>query len=98
MTLFSGGSMRTLTIRLAILWTVVLSMAAFARVHFRSVTTGVAYDLGQLKNREGKLLEERSELRGELARLTTKKKLEELARTTGQLSSASDTKSGVVRQ
>jgi hypothetical protein len=90
--------MRTLTIRLAILWTVVLSMAAFARVHFRSVTTGVAYDLGQLKNREGKLLEERSELRGELARLTTKKKLEELARTTGQLSSASDTKSGVVRQ
>jgi len=71
--------MRQLTVRLAILWTLVLSMAAFARVHFRSVTTGVAYDLGQLKTQEGKLLENRSALRGELARLTTKKRLEELA-------------------
>ena len=48
--------MRQLTVRLAILWTLVLSMAAFARVHFRSVTTGVAYDLGQLKTQEGKRL------------------------------------------
>ena len=71
--------MRTLTIRLAILWTVLLSMAAFARVHFRSITTGVAYDLGHLKTSEVKLLEERSTLRGDLARLTTKKRLEDLA-------------------
>lgn len=98
MVLFSGGSMRTLTIRLAILWTVVLSMAAFARVHFRSVTTGVAYDLGQLKNQEGKLLEERSELRGELARLTTRKKLEDLAQGSSKNRPASDSNSGVLRQ
>jgi|688.fasta_scaffold81451_2 hypothetical protein len=70
--------MRKLTVRLAILWTLVLSCAAFARVHFRSLTTGVAYDLGQLKNTESRLLEDRSNLKGELARLTTKKKLEEL--------------------
>lgn len=90
--------MRTLTIRLAILWTFVLSMAAFARVHFRSVTTGVAYDLGQLKNREGKLLEERSELRGELARLTTKRKLEDLAQSTNSVRDVKDKSSEAVRQ
>jgi hypothetical protein len=73
--------MRKLTVRLAILWTLVLSCAAFARVHFRSLTTGVAYDLGQLKTTEGRLLEDRSSLTGELARLTTRKKLEDLAQT-----------------
>ena len=71
--------MRSITIRLAILWTTVLSLAAFARVHFRSVTTGVAYDLGKLKTQESKLLEERSALKGDLARITTKKRLEDLA-------------------
>jgi hypothetical protein len=90
--------MRTLTIRLAILWTFVLSMSAFARVHFRSVTTGVAYDLGQLKTREGKLLEERSELRGELARLTTKKKLEDLAQSAIKPAKTSNSESGATRQ
>jgi hypothetical protein len=85
--------MRQLTVRLAILWTLVLSMAAFARVHFRSVTTGVAYDLGQLKTREGKLLENRSALRGELARLTTKKRLEELAQ-----SQSDDASKGVAKR
>lgn len=70
--------MRQVTIRLAILWTLVLSCAAFARVHFRSLTTAVAYDLGQLKTTEGRLLEDRSTLKGELARLTTKKRLEEI--------------------
>jgi hypothetical protein len=68
-------------------------MAAFARVHFRSVTTGVAYDLGQLKNKEGKLLEERSELRGELARLTTKKKLEDLAQSASKPSQSGEASS-----
>lgn len=71
--------MRTLTLRLAVLWAVVLSLAAFARVHFRSITTGVAYDLGKIKTSEAKLLEERSALKGELAKLTTKRKLEEMA-------------------
>lgn len=85
--------MRQLTVRLAILSTLVLSMAAFARVHFRSVTTGVAYDLGQLKTQEGKLLENRSALRGELARLTTKKRLEELAQ-----SQSEDASKGVVKR
>ena len=85
--------MRQLTVRLAILWTLVLSMAAFARVHFRSVTTGVAYDLGQLKTQEGKLLENRSTLRGELARLTTKKRLEELAQ-----SQSEDASKGVAKR
>lgn len=90
--------MRTLTIRLAILWTIVLSMAAFARVHFRSVTTGVAYDLGQLKNSEGKLLEERSALRGELARLTTKKRLEDLAQDQSKERVSRDSGKGASKQ
>jgi hypothetical protein len=41
----------------------------------------LAYDLGQLKTTEGRLLEDRSSLTGELARLTTRKKLEDLAQT-----------------
>jgi hypothetical protein len=68
-----------INIKFALLWVGILALAAFARVHFRSVTTGIAYDLGQLKNNEGRLLEERSALRGELARLTTKKNLEKLS-------------------
>lgn len=67
------------TVRLTVFWTLALALGAFARVHFRSVTTGVGYDLGQLKTAEGKLLEERSTLRGNLARISTKKKLEELS-------------------
>lgn len=67
------------TVRRTVLWTLALALGAFARVHFRSVTTGVGYDLGQLKTEEGKLLEERSTLKGNLARLSTKKKLEELS-------------------
>jgi hypothetical protein len=74
--------MLKLTVKLSILWALVLSFAAFARVHFRSLTTAVAYDLGQLKNLEGRLLEERSNLKGELARLTTKKSLEDLTQKT----------------
>jgi hypothetical protein len=71
--------MRRSTVRLSFFWTLLLSLAAFARVHFRSITTGVAYDLGQLKTSEGKLLEDRSTLRGDLARISTKKKLEDLS-------------------
>lgn len=62
-----------------LLWGLLLAVVAFARVHFRSVTTGIAYDLGQLKSTEGKLLEERSQMKGELAKLTTRKALEDLA-------------------
>ena len=76
-----GGIMGHRTVRLAVFWTLTLALAAFARVHFRSVTTGVGYELGQLKTTEGRLLEERSALRGDLARLSTKKKLEELSDT-----------------
>ncbi len=68
-----------ISMKLAMMWVGALALAAFARVHFRSVTTGIAYDLGQLKTSEGRLLEERSALRGELARLTTKKNLEQLS-------------------
>jgi hypothetical protein len=71
--------MRLQSLRPALLWALGLSLAAFLRVHFRSITTGVAYDLGQLKTTEGKLLEQRSALRGDLARITTKKRLEDLA-------------------
>jgi hypothetical protein len=71
--------MRLKSLRPALLWALGLSLAAFLRVHFRSITTGVAYDLGQLKTTEGKLLEQRSDLRGDLARLSTKKRLEDLA-------------------
>ena len=75
----TGDILGQRTVHFAIFWTLALALAAFARVHFRSVTTGVAYDLGQLKTTEGRLLEERSALRGDLARISTKKKLEELS-------------------
>lgn len=52
---------------------------AFARVHLRVQTTMVGYDIGRLKTREGRLLEERSELKMELARLTTKNSLMSVA-------------------
>jgi hypothetical protein len=76
---WGGRFMRQISVKSSLIWVGALSVAAFARVHFRSVTTGVAYDLGQLKTTEGRLLEQRSSLRGELARLTSKKQLEELA-------------------
>lgn len=53
--------------------------SAFVRVHLRVQTTMVGYEIGRLKTKEGKLLEERSELKMELARLTTKKSLQLMA-------------------
>jgi len=52
---------------------------AFARVHLRVQTTMVGYEIGRLKTKEGRLLEERSELKMELARLTTKQSLSLMA-------------------
>jgi hypothetical protein len=49
---------------------------ALGRVHLRVQTTMVGYDIGRLKTDESKLLEERSYLRMQLAKLTTKKHLE----------------------
>ncbi len=74
-----GADVPRISSKLALIWVGVLALAAFARVHFRSVTTGIAYELGQLKTTEGRMLEERSALRGALARLTTKKNLEQLS-------------------
>jgi len=54
-------------------------VSAFARVHLRVQTTMVGYEIGRLKTKEGRLLEERSELKMELARLTTKQALSLMA-------------------
>lgn len=66
-------------LKIALIWCACLLLLALTRVHFRVVTTNVAYHLGQLKNREGLLLEQRSVLQAELAKLTGKKQLEGLS-------------------
>jgi hypothetical protein len=52
---------------------------AATRVHMRVHTTLIGYELGRLKNHEAELLEERSFLKMELARLTTKSQLSLMA-------------------
>lgn len=49
---------------------------AFFRVHLRVKTTLTGYEIGRLKNMEGRLLAEKSELSVELARLTGKDALQ----------------------
>jgi hypothetical protein len=82
-----GDSLLRISIKRALFWVGGLALVAFGRVHFRSVTTAVAYNLGQLKTTEGRLLEERSALQGDLARLTTKKNLEQLSESPASLPS-----------
>lgn len=48
---------------------------AIGRIHLRVETTLIGYQLGILKSDESKLLEERSQLKMQLAKLTTKKHL-----------------------
>jgi len=48
---------------------------AFGRAHLRIQTTMIGYELGKLKSDEASLLEKRSHLQMELAKLTTKKEL-----------------------
>lgn len=50
-------------------------VAAFGRIHLRVETTLVGYELGRLKALESRLLEERAELRLELAKMTTRQNL-----------------------
>jgi hypothetical protein len=76
---YGKHAMNHLHLRTYVIWIVILAIFAMARIHFRSTTTEIAYDLGQLKNIEGKLLEERSLLKGEIAKATTKKSLESLS-------------------
>lgn len=71
--------MISVRLRVACIWCAVLLVLALARVHFRVVTTNVAYNLGQLKAKESILLEQRSHLQTELAKLTGKKQLEGLS-------------------
>ena len=53
--------------------------SAFVRVHLRVQTTMVGYEIGRLKTKEGRLREDRSELKMELARLTTKQSLSSMS-------------------
>ncbi len=71
--------MGSLSIRTAFIWSALLLVLAMARVHFRVVTTNVAYHLGKLKTDESALLEERSSLQSEFAKTTNKKNLENLS-------------------
>jgi hypothetical protein len=64
---------------------------ALGRVHLRVQTTMVGYEIGRLKNDEAKLLEERSYLRMQLAKLTTKKHLELMTETGGDAEPAQRT-------
>ena len=52
-----------------------LVAVSVARIHVRVETTLVGYEIGHLKGEEQKLLEERSALKMQLAKLTTQKHL-----------------------
>ena len=71
--------MQSSHLKIAGVWCLILLCLALARVHFRVVTTNVAYHLGHLKTQESLLLEQRSLLQAELARLTGKRQLENLS-------------------
>jgi hypothetical protein len=55
---------------------------ALGRVHVRAQTTLIGYKIGHLKGEEAKLLEERSTLRMQLAKMTTQKHLTLMTDTT----------------
>lgn len=59
---------------------VVLFSMAFSRAYVRTESTLLGYKLGAMKSYENKLLENRSYLRSELAKLTRKNKLMKLAK------------------
>lgn len=65
--------------RRAIFWCLLLLVIALVRVHFRVVTTNVAYHLGQLKTSESTLLERRAALQADWAKLTGKRQLQMLS-------------------
>jgi cell division protein FtsL len=68
-----------LSIKMTSLWIAGLLVMAMLRVHCRVLTTTVAYNLGKLKSQESALLEQRSALQAEYAKITAKKSLESLA-------------------
>lgn len=49
--------------------------SAFGRIYIRIQTTSVGYELGALKTQEAELLEEKAQLKMDLATLTTKASL-----------------------
>lgn len=53
-----------------------LVAVAVGRVHLRVHTTMLGYEIGKLKSEEGELLQQRSALKMQLAKLTTKKHLQ----------------------
>lgn len=80
--------------RRAIIWCVILLSIALVRVHFRVVTTNVAYHLGQLKTSEGTLLEKRAALQAEWAKLTGKRQLQILSDDPNDPNSKTETGTG----
>ena len=58
---------------------------AIVRIHLRIQATLVGYEIGHLKSEEGRLLEQRSALKMELAKVTSKKHLMAASSDTGQL-------------
>lgn len=52
-----------------------LVVMALGQVHLRTRTTSIGYELGRLKSQEAELMERRSELKMQLARLRTKQHL-----------------------
>ncbi len=56
-----------------------LFLLAFMKSYIRTEATLIGYRLGELKGKEASLLEQRSSLRSELAKLTTKENLLKLS-------------------
>jgi cell division protein FtsL len=57
---------------------IVLTMA-LGRIHVRAQKTLIGYEIGRLKSDESKMLEERSSLKMQLAKLTSRKHLSMMA-------------------
>ncbi len=62
-------------------------MTTLFQVHVRIQSTIVGYELGRLKSEEKRLLEQRGNLKMELAKLTTKRNLSLFAESDDQLES-----------
>lgn len=60
---------------LSYLFSLIVAMTAFFQIFLKVESTLVGYELGKLKNKESKLLDRRSYLQMELAKLTNKSNL-----------------------
>lgn len=73
------GSRRNIAMILPISLGFLTLAMAIGRIHIRAQKTLIGYEIGRLKSDESKMLEERSSLKMQLAKLTNRKHLSMMA-------------------